>query len=84
MENLPIFLIFYVVRTFGLVRGSIFFRRFEVQFQRMNLDSEGSRHTCWEGSEGLREYVNVATFQLPRQRQADSNGVIPEKMYKKN
>ena len=46
MENLQIFLIFYKVRTFGSVRGSVFFlevRRFEVWFQRMNLGSEDSR-----------------------------------------
>ena len=37
------FLIFYAVRTFGLVRGLVFFGRFEVQFQRMNLGLEGSQ-----------------------------------------
>ena len=37
------FLIFYEVRTFGLVWGSVFFGRFKVQFQWMNLGLEGSR-----------------------------------------
>ena len=57
------FLIFYAVRTFGLVRGLVFFGRFEVQFQRMNLGSEGSRFSflkVWE----VRGSVFSGSFQV--------------------
>ena len=37
------FLIFYEVRTFGLVQASVFFGRFEVWFQMTNLGLEGLR-----------------------------------------
>ena len=45
------FLIFYVVRTFGSVQGSVFFGRFEAWFERTNLGSGGSRFSflkVWE------------------------------------
>ena len=42
-EKFAHFLMFYVVRTFGSVPGSVFFVRFEVWFERTNLGLEGSR-----------------------------------------
>ena len=57
-------LIFYdEVRTFDSVLGSVFFGRFEFQFQRTNLGSEGSRFNFLKVQE-VRGLVFSGSFHV--------------------
>ena len=60
------FLIFYEVRTFGSVQGSIFFwndQSFKVQFQSTNPGSEDSRFSFLKVQE-VRGSVFSGSFQV--------------------